>query len=68
MKHMTGSMHWNMAYGVPGVSSATQHVMRMTKLYACKTDKVHAAMVTAQERHCHVSTEEAERYASPANC
>jgi hypothetical protein len=40
----------------------------MTKLYACKTDKVHAAMVTAQERHCHVSTEEAERYASPANC
>ena len=40
----------------------------MTKLYACKTDKVNAAMVTAQERHCHVSTEEAERYASPANC
>jgi len=34
----------------------------------CKTDKVHAAMITAQERHCHVSTEEAEGYASPANC
>jgi len=34
----------------------------------CKTDKVHAAMIRAQERHCHVSTEEAEGYASPANC
>ncbi len=25
-------------------------------------------MVTAQERHCHVSTNEAQRYAPPANC
>ncbi len=38
MKHMTGSMHWNMAYGVLGVSSATQHVMRMTKL-VCMQDR-----------------------------
>jgi len=29
---------------------------------------VHAVIVTAQERHCHVNTEEAERYASPPNC
>ena len=25
-------------------------------------------MVTAQERHCHASTEEAERCASPVDC
>jgi len=29
---------------------------------------VHAVIVTAQKRHCHVSTKETERYASPANC
>ena len=29
---------------------------------------MHADMVAAQERHCHVSTEEAERCAPPFTC
>ncbi len=29
---------------------------------------MHAVIVTAQERLCHVITEEAERHASPARC
>jgi len=29
---------------------------------------VHAVVVTVQERHCHASKEESERYTSPANC
>jgi hypothetical protein len=65
---MTGSKHGDMAHGVLGtpVSAIQQHSPQSR--YACKTDNMHAAMVTAQERHCHVSTEEAERCASPINC
>ena len=57
-------MHNNMAHGVLGVSNATPHT---TELLCMQDRYIHAAMVTAQERHCHVSTEEAERCA-PVNC
>jgi len=47
---------------------AIPHVMQTATLLYVQDSKVHAAMVTAQERHCSVSIEEAERYASPVNC
>ena len=55
--------------------SAMQHHMQCRRqgCYACKlachkTGEMHVVIVTAQERHCHASIEEAERCASPVDC
>jgi len=42
--------------------------LRRQRCYACKIHEMHLGMVTAQERHCHASTEEAERCAPPLDC
>ena len=60
-------MHWNMAHGVSCVSSVTHHVMQMTSLERMQ-DRHGAAIMAAQDRDFHSSTEVAERYASSANC